>query len=216
MFNMTNARNRNPWVLSALGAILIALTMPSTSSAAIIITVTQIGSDLKVDYSGGFTGIVSVDRQNPEPTFFGVDTNSMFALAVESPQDYAQINGTLASNGGTNPRSDFFPLITPNSFPLADSVDGGSETLIIQNDRFGAVPSFTGGSYSATGSMTFNNTSFADWGLTAGQTAVWNWTESGESFVAGNTVTITAVPEPATAVLLPLGAAAMLNRRRRK
>ena len=215
---MTNARNRNPWVLSALGAIFIALTMPSTSSAGILITVTEIGSDLKVEYSGGFTGIVSVDRQNPEPTFFGVDTNSMFAMAVESPQEYAQINGTLASNGGgTNPRSDFFPSITPGDFPTADSVDVGSETLIIQSDRFGALSSFTTGSYSATGGFTFLDTSLADWGLTAGQTAVWDWTENGQSFVAGNTVTVvTAVPEPATAVLLPLGAAAMLNRRRRK
>jgi hypothetical protein len=217
---MSIARSSSRSALFAMGAISIALAMPATSSAGIVINVTEIGSNLKVDYSGGFTGILSVDQFNSEGTFFGVDTNELFALAVESPQGFAQINGTLASNGGTNPRTNLFPSITPGSFPTANSVDGGSQTLILGtsggNYLFGADPSFTGGSYSGTGGMTFNGASFASWGLTAGQTAIWNWTENGETFVPGNTVTVVAVPEPQVLALAGTVGVAIVSGFRRK
>ncbi len=215
---MSIARSASRSALFAMGAISIALAMPVPSSAGVLITVTEIGSNLKVDYSGGFTGIVDRDALNPESSFFGVDTNAMYALAVESPQQFAQIDGTLASVGGTNPRTDFFPSVS--GFPAANSVDGGSQTLILYpksgNDVFGAPPSFTGGSYSATGGMTFNNTSFASWGLTAGQTAIWNWTENGQSFVSGNTVTVVAVPEPQVLALAGTVGVAIASGFRRK
>jgi hypothetical protein len=215
---MSIARSSSRSALFAMGAISIALAMPATSSAGIVINVTEIGSNLKVDYSGGFTGILSVDQFNSEGTFFGVDTNELFALAVESPQGFAQINGTLASNGGTNPRTNLFPGVS--GFPTANSVDPGSQTLILGtsggNYLFGADPSFTGGSYSGTGGMTFNGASFASWGLTAGQTAIWNWTENGETFVPGNTVTVVAVPEPQVLALAGTVGVAIVSGFRRK
>jgi len=207
----------------------------NASQAGFVITVNQVGSDVELTYSGSFTGLVGNHNHPgtwPGNVFSGVSRDRFFARA-------SSFNGYDGSWSGSGPfvaanRPDFFPglPVSPGGpFNIGSTnVAPGSQTFwvdgttdLTRQGRFYIDPTLlvtTGATktYTASGSFKIVGSTLTSFGLTVPSTRTWDWTQSGQSFVAGNTVTITAVPEPSSLACVSglVAGLSVLSRRRRQ
>lgn len=210
--------------LAALAAIVLALLAASNASAAVVITVTEVGSSLRFEYSGGFTGLATRTATDTDPVAYGFARNFFRALnnvGGDSPTRggdsmfqgayVADIPSFSPSTGYVGNPEDFFPNASTTITSVTTAEPGsGTMSFFQSSGRFNTTIGFTSGDYSTSGAFTIPSASFATLGLPQVSTRTWNWTQTGQSFVPGNTVTIQTVPEPETVVILATGGVAAL------
>jgi hypothetical protein len=197
--------------LVALSAIVSAVGTPDRASAGFIVTVTEVGSDLLFEYSGGFTGLATRSAIDTDPSQWGYGQNVFIAqnnVGGENPTRGGQSRFSGTFSGGP---ASFFPGALATPFITTTSASPGAGTLFFnkasESAGFATALSFVSGDYSTSGSFTIPSKSYADLGLPQNSSNSWNYTQTGQSFVPGNTLTIVTVPEPSALAIAAVGGA---------
>ncbi len=194
----------------------LATTTPA--HGALIYTLSEVGNDVVLEGSGSFIIPLSVGGTDP----FQLQTQSSTlnrvsilplrgfqtgVLTTASPQGITDLLGvTGPTNFGPGPGFVTTPGVTGTgmlfAFYFNDNNVGGS------NNRVDYQTGYVSGSQFTTGA-TFANQTFASLGVTPG---TYTWTFN----TTGDTITLSVVPEPTSAVLLAgLGGVALSWRSRR-
>jgi hypothetical protein len=202
-----------------LTALLFSALFAGNAFAGFIINVEQVGTDLKFTYSGSM---------------------QMFAEGSETDSNRVGYGGTSSLgndifrvyNGGTI--GDFKGVVTPTFSDKSDffvgtgdavsgSLSAGATNFVIRttsvpNELRFSVGAVGVGTKTVSGSFTVAGRNFASIGYTSGESRTWNWTQNNQNFVTGNTLTITAVPEPSSIALVSslVAGLTVLTRRRRQ
>jgi hypothetical protein len=183
-----------------LSALVVAVAISSTSvQADVTLDFEQQGSDVVASYSGAWTSWTTTGQLNLNN--ISVNANGFQALGAAEERFWSGAGTTKATGGAW-----------PTEVTTADSFTGDAFGFSTQSPGFlYAAADYTAGT-PFSGSLTFNNTSITDLGLTPG--------DSGSFTSAGGTINYTvAVPEPATVSMLAascLAAGLGFVRRRRK
>ncbi len=197
------------FLVSAL-ATLIFLGLAGTSQAGLIFTVAESGGGVTISYNGSLE-LVGNGAAFNNPAASIIDGTRI----TVNPNQPANFNARLFTGSFTGPTSFFPGLGEPDV--NATSVTGGS-TLVALSLGSGSIytpTGFAGGTFSASGSMFFNGSSFASLGLTPGS-QLFNWTQTGQSFNSTNVITVTAVPEPTSMLMVGSAVLGLCTLRRRK
>ena len=185
-------------------ALLIATSIGPAASAGVIITATEVGSE--VIFDGG--GTLNLTDLTP------LGSASLTGSINPSDGELVLGDGPLASfeadtYGGQ--------ISGPSGFGsgTASMAQGGTGGLrfgtVVASDRLIVVPEGYNSGTVLTGSLTFSDEDFASLGLSPG-TYTWTW----GSETNADSLTLTVVPEPATVSLILLGCMSIgLSRRRR-
>ena len=194
-----NSRSK---LMVSIACVVVLFVGVGQADATVILNVSEVGADVVATGSG------SLDISALSYSF----TFGPFA------QMFPQVNGSLiVGPAGSSPNSDVYTGISgPTAFGVGP---GGLASLGAGTQHFGIggnlgqvfVPQgYTSGS-ALNGSSTWSGQSFASLGITPG-TYVWTWGSGGNA----DSITLNAVPEPSTALLLATGLAALGARRRRE
>ncbi len=203
-----------------LAALLFTALFAGNAFAGLIITVEEVGADLKFSYSGSLVMATGGTDDDPGGFSYGSSFFRAYPILSSGRGFSSNFNGTFTLTSGT---TDSFFSGSGSSASFA----AGSQNLYIgQTDvvnrgriRIGTTANGgAAGTYSATGSFTVAGRNFSSIGYTVGESRTWSWTQTGQSPVLGNTLTISAVPEPGSLVLVGglLAGLTSFSRRRRK
>jgi|NOAtaT_7_FD_contig_51_4961938_length_658_multi_2_in_0_out_0_1 hypothetical protein len=197
--------------ITAIVAVAVCF-LASTSQAGFIITVAQSGANVTMTYSGSlsFVGSGSIAPHTPNNWI----QNDEFYRITDVP------NSTETQFSGSRiPNLVLFPNWTsPRLF--ADSATGDKIGILddgrVVTAQYG-TGMWSGQTYSASGTMTFNNKLVSNF-INVGETRVVTWTQTGQNFIPGNTVTIVGVPEPSSIAVTSglVAGLSVLSRRRRQ
>ena len=184
-----------------LSALTVAAAISSTSvQADVTLDFEQQGSDVVASYSGAWTSWTTTGQLNLNN--ISVNANGFQSLGAAEERFWSGALTTKATG------ADWTTLDID-----ADSFTGDAFGFSAQSPGFlYAAVDYTAGT-PFSGSLTFNNTSIVDLGLTPGD--VGSFTSSGGTI----NYTVSAVPEPATVSMLAAGCVAAglgFVRRRRK
>jgi hypothetical protein len=184
--------------LAAVFVLVVTLShLARPATAGVIITITQVGSDV-VATGSGTIDVNDLILAAPSKTPSGLDP-AAGTIAMGPPGNaqvllYSKFNGPASfGTGGQSGRSqgsgDIFGFST------------------IENQEFLIVPSTYGSQSPLSATDTYSGQTFSSLGLTPG-TYTWNWgTGKDADFL---TVQIGAVPEPTAAVLAVIGAGTVI------
>jgi hypothetical protein len=168
---------------SCLSAVAVAAVISSTSvQADVTLEFEQQGSDVVASYSGAWTSWTTTGQLNLNNT--SLNANGFQALGAAEERFWSGAGTTKATGGAW-----------ATEVTTADSFTGDAFGFSTQSPGFlYAAADYTAGT-PFSGSLTFNNTSIVDLGLTPG--------DVGSFTSAGGTINYTvAVPEPATVGML--------------
>jgi hypothetical protein len=179
-------------------ALLVALLstplFAGNAFAGFIIDVAQAGANVTMTFNGSFTfvgtGASSAQDSNwiQDNEFLRTDN------AGPSPSEIAFL-------GSRTPNLILFPNRTPvgvggrltaNSF-TGDKIGFMDDGRVVTGQL--GTPNWTGQTYSASGTMTFNNKLVSDF-INEGTSNVIQWTQLGQPVDLTNTIKVTGVPEP--------------------
>lgn len=176
----------------------LLLAASASSSAAVLVTLQQIGSTLVMTATGtyNFTGVASApDIGIGVPAAFRADS-LIFGWETATNSAYAgTFTGVVTGNtniASANTYSSTIPF-------YVSGTAGGPGTFFLKD----GMPL----SGSVNNTATFNNQSFNSLGLTPGQSMTLN-------LAGGNSLTLSIIPEPSTVLLSTLGVLGLLRRRR--
>lgn len=198
-------------VVVALSAILLTVMTPGGASAGFVVTVTEVGSDLLFEYSGDFTGLATRTSSDTDPSFYGYRQDVFRALNTVGDPDPTRGGFSIFEGSYSDGPADFFPAADAVTTVSTTTAAPGSGTVVFNNvnGRFQSSSSFVSGDYSTSGAFTIPGKSYVDLGLPQNSSNTWNWTQTGQSFVPGNTLTIVTVPEPQALALVGTAGAAI-------
>ena len=202
----------------AITALAVSL-LATTSQAGFIISVAQSGANVVMSYSGSFTFVGSGAIAPHTPSGW-VQNNEFYRISDQPNTTETQYSGSR------NPNLVLFPNWTPIGTPgrlVANSATGDKLAFIddgrvvtAERSALNSNWDLTANTYSASGTMTFNNRNISAF-INVGQTRLLNWTQAGQSFVQGNTITVVGVPEPGSLAVVSglVAGLSVLSRRRR-
>lgn len=189
----------------------------------LVVDAPAVGGALNLAYAGGNSSMdiqSSLTAANLYGGIFGAGTatinlNSASGSIVTTGDTfigYYQANSILNMSAGTMTNDHFYIGYTAGAHGAATVTGGTITTNWLGMDAAGGFGTLTLG---GTGKVVIKNTygTTSDW---MGIFSAWSGTKilNAQANVVGNTVEITAIPEPATLVLLALGGIAALKRRR--
>lgn len=205
---MHNIRN-NTTVHALVGTLLLAAAPVESARGAILISITESGSDLIVTTTGSADiGLFPVrDLSLGSTANFSAQSNQFVAFGAGLTQDtwlgssvpgWSFVDGGLASKG-----------IQLNA-PVVSLVSGGAD--------FGFRPDgvlYLPGNY-VSGStvdqvLRVSGESFSSLNLSPGESAIYSW----DTATGRDSITMVVVPEPSHALLVLVGSISMAMRRRR-
>ena len=202
---------------SIAAMVVVALSLlASTSQAGFIISVAQTGVNVTMTYSGSLTFVGSGTTAT-----HGVNNwvqNNEFYRITDVP------NSTETQFAGTRtPNLVLFPNWTPPAVSgrLNANSATGDKLAFIDDGRVVTAQigtgNWSGQTYSASGTMTFNNKLVTDF-IDIGVTRVIDWTQTGQIFNPSNTITVIGVPEPSSLACVSglVAGLSVLSRRRRQ
>jgi len=195
------------WSVPALALACILLS-PSQASAALVFTLETSGADVVATISGSVNtaGIGSALHTTSSTIMI---SGEAFLVAGGGGTAGQQVQVDRYDTGVHGPTkfgtTDYYGQANSSTGNIAGFLESPTNGSIY-------VPRNYVSGTALSGTATWNNTSFATFGLLAGSTYTWTF----GSGVDTDTVTVHVVPEPSSAALLGLGAAALLARRRRK
>lgn len=182
---------------------LVALAMAGAlnASASMIWTIEQVGADVVVSTAGGSLNLTGLTYQFDYP----IPANN----AISSFYGPWARFGNISADGATLPYYNGFTLDNQLSSSVelyATSTSG--EHYFFQDNMF-CLPEDSGsGATLGAASMTFANTTLSAMSLSDGEYASWSW--AGDSM----TITVGAVPEPASVMMIGLGGLLIAGYRR--
>jgi hypothetical protein len=199
-----------------LTALLFSALFAGNAFAGFIINVEQVGADLKFSYSGSMVMAGSGSESDAVGYGYGQNTNDIFRVwGGGTTGNWEGVVTPTFSN-----RSDF---LSGSGTALGASLASGSTNFLVRTTATANTLRFSLGSVGAgtktvSGSFTVASRTLASIGYTANTSRTWSWTENGQSFVAGNTLTINAVPEPSSIAVVGglVAGLSVLSRRRRQ
>jgi hypothetical protein len=181
------------------------------------------GSALNIGYVGEATSVdiqSSLTATNIYAGVFGTGTATInlnsVSGSITSTADtfigYYQSNGILNMSAGTITADHFYVGFTAGAHGTATVTGGTITTNWLGMDAAGGVGTLTMG---GTGKVVINATKYSTTANWINTFNVWSGTQilNAQANIVGDTVEITAIPEPATFVLLSLGGIAALRRR---
>ncbi|MBL7016601.1 MAG: PEP-CTERM sorting domain-containing protein [Kiritimatiellales bacterium] len=187
----------------AAGILVLGLSL--TTSASLIWTIEQVGSDVVISTEGGTLDVSGLTKSTH--TFGEGDYTSFYGA-------WARVN-TLDPNGSGSVQLDYY-AISQWSFSkdwssyyqgYADSATG--ENYWFQDNMLCIPLNYVSGTALGAAAITFNNTTLDNMNLQEGESASWTWAEDSMTVVVG------AVPEPATFGLMSFVSALCFFIRRR-
>ncbi|MFP4156809.1 MAG: hypothetical protein ACLFU4_04245 [Opitutales bacterium] len=176
-------------------SLVAALVSASSAPAAITITISESGSDLLMETSGGSLNLSGVTKTadvsvNPAPA------------GIFPPDDQYTEPGVYAGgNAGTsNYHSEYIGSVTYSGSPMSGSGFSEADSVSILGGYFAAdaalgyvnaPTNYTSGDNITASAIIFSERSFSDIGWSAGDSGTWSW-GSGST---ADSITLTAVPE---------------------
>lgn len=184
-------------MVSFLG--LVAVLRPS-AQAAYVATLDEIGPNVFATGSGSFnlTALTLFGSGTAPSSFIGPSPASL-VLSSGNTTTYRNISGPTSFGSGA-------------SFSQANSATGNVVGFQITSVGSLFVPAgYVSGTALGTSTATWNNATFASLGVTPG-TYVWTWGSGANA----DSFTLQIVPEPATWLLLGIGATVFAASQRRR
>lgn len=195
------------WSLPVL-ALACTLLSPSQASAALVLTLETSGADVVATISGSVNtaGIGSALHTTGSTIMIAGEG---FLIAGGGGTAGQQVQLDRYDTGVHGPAgfgtSDYFGQANSSTGNIAGFLESPTNGSIY-------VPRNYVSGTALSGTATWNNTSFATFGLLAGSSYTWTFGNG----VNADTVTVHVVPEPSSLTLLGMATAALLARRRRK
>ena len=188
--------HRVPVAVCALGLAAVGF-QSQEARGAIMVTVSQQGADVVIDYSGSW------DYWNRTGTFDASDT-AVFRLGVFNLADSSDKDTWSGEGGGLTLQTGLWTATLTN----ADSTEGDD---FAWRDHITYAPAGYEAGEPLSGSLTFNNTDLVTMGFTPGDSGSF----SGGAGTVNFSVGATAVPGAGLAGLATVGLAGVSRRRRR-
>ena len=181
-----------------LSTLLIACASISISSAAILVTMQEVGTTLVMTATGSY----NFAGQTSQPdTGLGLPAAFRADSLTFGWETAATLLFTGTASGSISGNSQLVNVGTSSaSIPFYVRHDGVTSSFFLKN----TAPL----SGTVNNTATFTGQSFQSLGLVNGQSITMN-------FAGGNSVTFSVIPEPSTALLGAFGSLALLRRRRR-